>query len=319
MKDKLINALGNIDDKYIIEAHTENRKGISISFSLRQIGKAALVGLCLILTFTAVSNMRSPLKSLDSSESVSEIENGYYGLVFEDSMSETNDVLTKDSEDQTSKLIVSGSMSLETKTFDETINLITEYVKDNGGYIQSSWVNNDYNRYYESVIRIPAEHYSDFTDLLRKVGNCTHYSETTDDITAKYYDVDARINSLTQEEERVIEFYNKANNINELMEVEERLTEIRSEIDSLETKMKNWDLLAEYSTLNLEIYETKLYTETSESFLNKINSAFAGGYRNFIMAVEDVILTFIYNIWLIVTVIAAGFTAFIIYRKYHKK
>ena len=180
-----------------------------------------------------------------------------------------------------------------------------------GGYVQKSVSGNrGSNRYYEAAIRIPAEHYSQFLEEIKGSGNATYYSEETKDITDSYTDIQARLSSLKAQEAKVLEFYDKAVDLDDLMSVEERLSEIRYEIEYYEAQIKNYDLQVAYSTLNLTVNETKVYTPVSTSFFSRLARSFSNGFKNFISGVEDFIIDVVYNLWTILLIILIGFVAF---------
>ena len=218
------------------------------------------------------------------------------------------------------KIIVTGNLNVETLDFDNVLNILEANVKKYGGYIQGSSISSNRNdrRYYDACIRIPAESYNEFLNATKENVNVIFYSENTDDITEKYTDIQARINSLKAEEAKVLEFYDKANNLEELMSVESRLTDIRYEIDSLETKIKNYDLLVNYSTLNIGITETKVYTKTNDNFFSKLGLNFVNGWSNFVNVLQDIILGIVYNLWIVILVVVV-IVGIVIYRKKRNK
>ena len=317
--NKLIDALGKIDDKYVKEAH--EKKKFVLDFAL--VGKLATAALVLFLVVGVVPNMfrmgaskssdsAAPTESYDLKDEPSEDENIY-------SNSGVNIENAKVVEEN-KKIIVTGNLNVETLDFDNVLTTLQANVKKYGGYIQNSSISTNRNdrRYYDACIRIPAESYEEFLSATKENVNVTYYNENIDDITETYTDIQARINSLKAEEEKVLEFYDKANNLEELMSVESRLTDIRYEIDSLETKIKNYDLLVNYSTLNIGITETKVYTKTNDNFFSKLGLNFVNGWSNFVNVLQDIILGIVYNLWIVILVVVV-IVGIVIYRKKRNK
>lgn len=313
--NKLVDAIGEINDKYVKEAH--KKKKIVFDFSF--VGKLASVALVLLLVVGVIPNifrMGDAPKTADSAATTEEFD--LNGL----SMNDVDEDFSIDKEsslrldtgasliEENKKIIVTGNLNIETLDFDDVLSTLEDNVKKYGGYIQSSSIstNRHDGRYYDACIRIPAELYNEFLNVAKENVNVTYYSENTDDITENYTDIGARINSLKAEEEKVLEFYDKANNLEELMSIESRLTEIRYEIDSLETKIKNYDLLIDYSTLNIGIVETKVYTQTNDNFFSKLGLNFVNGWINFTNVVQDIILGITYNLWAVTlsAIVAVG-------------
>lgn len=317
--NKLIDALGKIDDKYVKEAHEKKKFVFDFAF----VGKLTTVALVLFLVVRVVPNMFR-MGASKSSDSASQMES--YDLKGEPSEDENiysnSGVNIENAKvvEENKKIIVTGDLHIETLDFDNVLNTLEANVKKYGGYIQESSISSNSNdrRFYDACIRIPAESYNEFLNATKENVNVTFYSEHADDITEKYTDIEARINSLEAEEEKVLEFYDKATNLEELMSVESRLTDIRYEIDSLETKIKNYDLLVNYSTLNIGITETKVYTKTNDNFFSKLGLNFVNGWSNFVNVLQDIILGIVYNLWIVILVVVV-IVGIVIYRKKRNK
>ena len=319
--DKLVDAIGMIDDEYIIEAH--DRKKVKLSFSWDLLGKLAAAGLCLLLLVNIFPVL------FKSSENGSASSQDYYyegssynakdSYVYSSEMSvddeDVSDKRVEDNKDR--KLILSAHMNLETQDLDDTNTKLTQLVEKYNGYFQSNSIysRGSYTRICDANIRIPADNYSMFIEEVKLLGNTISYSETVDDVTAYYMDIEARLNSLKVQEEKVLEFYEKANTIEDLMAVESRLSELRYEIESYEAQIKNYDLLVAYSTLDISISETKQYSPTSPNFFTRLSNAFTNGFSNFIDSIEDVVIDVVYNIWTILLLILIGFIGYRIYKK----
>lgn len=316
--NKLIDALGNIDDKYIKEAHEKKKFVFDFAF----VGKLAVGALCLLLVIAIIPNvfrMGGAPKEVNDAVATTEAYDVYEDAPTAEEGFYTDTADIKPIEDN-KKIIVTGNLNAETLDFDKVLSNLEANVKKYGGYIQGSSIsiNRDDRRYYDACIRIPAESYNDFLNATKANVNVTYYSENTDDITDTYTDLEARINSLKAEEEKVLEFYDQATNLEELMSIENRLTDIRYEIDSLETRIKNYDLLVNYSTLNISIVETKVYTKTNDNFFSKLGLNFLNGWSNFVNVIEDIVLSFVYNLWIVLLVVVI-IVGIVVYKKKRNK
>lgn len=229
--------------------------------------------------------------------------------------------LVPESNELEKKIIVSGSMRLETKDLDKTLADISDNILDCEGYIQSSDSSKNYkgNRYFYAVVRVPSDKYNAFINSLKDTGNVINYTYSTEDITDSYYDSQTRLNTLEAEYSKVLEFYDKAESIQELISVEDRLTDIQYEIDAIKLRLKNYDLLTNYSTLDLSVTETEILTNTEENFSAKVNNAFVEGLQNLKLNVQNFIVFAAYNIWLIVAILTVAIFMFFFIRNKRKK
>ncbi len=325
--DKLTDAIGMIDDRYVEEAHSHAKMKKTFRFDWSLAGKIAAAACALLL----IVNIFPIL--FHSYNSASKQENAYYynsdsaaawagdeeAVAEEEAKSESAGESANIR--QNKKLILTSYMTMETQKMDELMEKITALVGKYGGYFQRSSLSNrgDQTRSYDAAIRIPAKSYASFLEELKGEGNALYYSEETRDITDSYTDIEARLTSLKAQEAKVLEFYDKAETLEDLMSVEARLSDIRYEIESYEAQIKNYDLLVEYSTLNLTVNETKVYTPVNTSFFSRLARSFAGGWNSFIEGIGDFIIDIVYNIWTILLLIALGYGAYIIYKKFRNR
>jgi len=323
--ENIIDAIGKIDDEYILEAR--NRKAVKRKPVWEYIGKFAVAACSIALVVSLASGAVSMGKMYDyKSESADyaysvqeeyEVNNAFLSSNGTYNALEDNDFCEK-------KIIVTGDMSLETLDLDASVENLISKVNEYGGYLQSSSTftslgyYSDSHRYYSAVIRIPCEKYQEFIDTLGENDNVSSYSESREDITDTYTDLSAKLANYKAEEARIVELYNKASSITEIMEIEDKLTDIRYNIDSISLRLKNYDVVTEYSTLNLNISETVEYRNDRMNFFERIGQAFIDGFVDFFEGVSDFFVGVIYYLWVIVLA-AIGYIAYRIIRKRRKK
>ena len=134
------------------------------------------------------------------------------------------------------KLIYSASATVETTEFDGTIEKLSALVEQYGGFVESSSVNgsNYYTqsrgysstRYASYVIRVPSDKFSALMGSLSTLGNVPYSHTYTENITAQYYDTDARLSAYQTQEARLLEMMEAAETVEDLIAIEEKLTEM---------------------------------------------------------------------------------------------
>ena len=168
------------------------------------------------------------------------------------------------------KIIYSADATLETTDFDAAISGVIELVEKNGGWVESSSINganyynisrgNSYNRSAYYVLRIPGDKFQLMMNSLSELGNVPYTHIYTENVTAQYYDTQARLTAYKAQESRLVEMMAIAETVEDVIAIEDKLTDIRYRIDSLQTSLNNWDRRVNYSTLNLGVEEVKEYT-----------------------------------------------------------
>ena len=202
------------------------------------------------------------------------------------------------------KLIYSASATVETTEFDRTIEKLSALVEQYGGFVESSSINgsNYYTqsrgysseRYASYVIRVPSGKFSALMGSLSTLGNVPYSHTYTENITAQYYDTDARLTAYQTQEARLLEMMEAAETVEDLIAIEEKLTELRYQIESLQSTLKNWDRQVAYSTLDLEVQEVIEYTpESRMSCGQELALALTNGLRRTGEFFKDLLLAIV--------------------------
>ena len=185
------------------------------------------------------------------------------------------------------KLIRTVNLNVETTEFDQLIGNISQAVSDAGGYMESSDVSgtsisDSYGRRYAYLtVRIPAERLDQFVTLVGEQGNITNKSESTQDVTLQYSDIESRKKSLRIEQDRLWELLEKADSMESIIALEERLSEIRYQLESFESQLRTYDNQVDYSTVSISVNEVKVLTPTTpDSVTTRIQKGFRRNLEN---------------------------------------
>ena len=231
------------------------------------------------------------------------------------------------------KIIYSGSANVETIRFDETIEKVYALIDEYGGFVENSYVTGkDYSTTYYNrpsyrnasfTIRVPRDSFQSFTGALETLGNLTRSSVQAQNITSSYYDTQSRLSTYRTEEERLLDMLSKADTVEDMLNIEDRLASVRYNIESLTTKLTNWDSAINFSTLELSISEVKELTQETpiiRTFGQDIVERFRSSCQWLLQAVKNGVLFFISAIpVLIIPIIIVVVILLIIRAKRHNK
>lgn len=241
---------------------------------------------------------------------------------------EVSEEQVKASNQSERKLIKTIDIELETLEYEKTIDYIEKRVTNLGGYIESSNLDGssiyeDFgSRYGELKIRIPKEKTNDFVTGIDENTNIRRKSESTEDITLNYIDVESHKEALKVEQQRLMEILEKAETVEDIISLESRLSEVRYEIGTYESKLRTYDNLVDYSTINIFISEVQEITEAPKlTTMERITEGFAGSVKDILKGIKEFVIGFIITLpYLVVWGIVIGIIAMII-RKIlkHKK
>lgn len=188
------------------------------------------------------------------------------------------------------KIIYSATANIETTEFEKSIAALNSMVESLGGFIQSSSLSggNYYstaagyasNRYASYTVRIPSVHFNEIMNNLSSLGNVPYSYTYSENISAQYYDTQARLEAYKVQETRLVEMMEVAQTVEDIITIEDRLTELRYRIESLQSSLNNWDRQVSYSTIDLSIQEVEVYTPaTAVKYGDQLSLAFKTGLQ----------------------------------------
>lgn len=215
------------------------------------------------------------------------------------------------------KLIKTVDMKVETKEFDRTLAALEEKIAELGGYIENleTYNGSSYSTYRSSrdanmTIRIPKQHLDTFLEAVEGVSNVVRRSESVEDVTLTYVDLESHKKVLLAEQERLLELIGKAEAIEDIIKIESRLSNVRYQIESMESQLRTFDNKVDYSTIYLYIDEVKELTPVAEkTVLERIADGFEGSLKDIKDELTEFAIWFVVNIpyfvlWIIILIIA---------------
>lgn len=236
-------------------------------------------------------------------------------VVTEDGKSLTveNLVPVADSDLSQDKIIRNGRINLFTDDYKNTVDRITAYVNRLGGFVQSSndgYVDGSNLTYGSSgfmVLRVPSVKFMDAMEEIKSYGRALGSSTDTENITGTYKDVESELKSFRIEEERLLTYLSKAEKIEDMLTIEKELTRVRTEINSRVSILNNYDKLVAFSTITINLTESKSATGNIESpfsdFALKISSGFASSINLLLNILAGFILVLVWLLPFLIIVV----------------
>lgn len=165
-------------------------------------------------------------------------------------------------------------------------------------YISSSNLNLE-NPILENkiTIRVQQEYFQDLLNEIDRQAVFVNFRNvTTDDVSKEFVDLESRLRTKREVEQRYMEILRKkAGTIEELLQAEQQIGALHEEIEATISRINYLKDEVGYSTINLEFYQTivqEVIAETSDSFLQKTAEAFSVGWE----AIKNVAVGLVY-IW----------------------
>ncbi|MEF8856312.1 MAG: DUF4349 domain-containing protein, partial [Haloplanus sp.] len=170
---------------------------------------------------------------------------------------QTDDEVTADR-----SIIRTGEVRLRVDDYEAARTNLTAIVEARGGYVSDS-TQQVHDRGEESwtsgrvVLRVPADDFSETMTLVEEEGRVLESSTSTRDVTEQVVDLQARLENLRAERERLRTLYERANDTEDVLAVERRLSEVQTEIERTEARLQNLERRVAYSTITVEMAEPR--------------------------------------------------------------
>lgn len=160
------------------------------------------------------------------------------------------------------KLTYSASFDINTKQYDsdyakinEELSAVSGYVANEESSAYSSETGKNYGRNSYLSLRVPVDNLNAFMENLSGIGEVVGKHRSTDDLTAQYYDTDARIEMLNIRKDRLMGYLANATNAEDIIAFEQELSDVLYELDQLQGSKRQMDQQIDYATVDVTLTE----------------------------------------------------------------
>lgn len=218
------------------------------------------------------------------------------------------------------KIIYTTYLSIETKDYDWAYQQLNDTLSSVDGYLESSneyTDSTDSTRTLSLTLRVPESSYDAFVDAAEQTGSVTSKSESADDVTTQYMDIEARLDNLTAQRTRLQELQASADNLTDLLQIESSLSDVQYQIESYQSQLNWYSQQVSYCTVNITLDEVETLT-TGTSFAARLADAAKNGWSNFTAGAQAVVV-FLMGAWPAIVIGAACGVVFYQVRHPRKK
>lgn len=174
------------------------------------------------------------------------------------------------------KLIRNATVELEIVSFDDVVQKITAFAKDERGYVATTDSQKQANGKLRGqvVVKVLPENLDRFLQKIRGLGELKNQTLGTEDVTKAYFDTDARLKNAHVMEQRLVDMLKtKTGKVSDLLQVEKELGRVREEIEKMQGELKYWDSQVQFATVTISLTEKDM--EEPAAFLLKERSQLA--------------------------------------------
>lgn len=182
---------------------------------------------------------------------------------YERGIAEATPVPTVISKDQTAmqetadkKVIYNAYLSMEVHEVKPALEKIRSYAEGIGGSMANmqTWTEKDRN-YGSVTVRVPKDSFYDAIGAIEGYGSVKDKRVSSDDITEQYIDLEARLKTYKDTEERLLQILDMAKTVDEVLKVESELSRVRADVESLTGQINYLARMVEMSTITVSLFE----------------------------------------------------------------
>lgn len=216
------------------------------------------------------------------------------------------------------KIVRTAQVQLVVADFGAGVAKLVELTDKLGGYVANSNVygKSGITRRGTWKVRIPTAAYDEFLAAVEQLGEVQSLSTDSQDVTAEFYDLEARIHNKKQEEARLLKHLDQSTGkLEEILNVERELSRVREEVERMEGRRNLLQDMTSMTTITLDLSESRQFVSPGAPIQRvRLSSVFLDSVE----ALKATAMAFLIVIvaaspWLIV--VAFGFVCFRVLRR----
>lgn len=163
------------------------------------------------------------------------------------------------------KIIRTGNLDLRVDDAEKRMTEAKALAKQFGGFVDgSNLVDNGGVKSGYLTIRVPSEKYDELIAAAKKLAVLVlSENSNSEDVTAQYVDLDARLKAAKAEEAQYLDILKQAKTVEDTLKVTQALSQVRSTIEQLQGQLRYLTDRTDFSTLTIRLTEeTKIQAPT---------------------------------------------------------
>jgi hypothetical protein len=194
------------------------------------------------------------------------------------------------------KIIYTATLELTVENLEDAEAQLKALLNSQGGYVAKSEVRGSVgtSRVGSWTVRVPVEHFDALMEAVAKLGEVVRTNLDSDDITDKFFDLQAHIKNNEVEEEGLRNLLlekSTAGTLEDILAVRRELRAIRGEIDQQQTQIQRWEKEVALATIHLTFSDRQHYVPpTSPGLRASIGHTFHSSLEAFVAFVRGLLL-----------------------------
>ncbi|OGZ95287.1 MAG: hypothetical protein A2676_06200 [Candidatus Sungbacteria bacterium RIFCSPHIGHO2_01_FULL_51_22] len=176
------------------------------------------------------------------------------GIAAEEQMVPSPGFIGSDAKVADRKVVKSGNLSLLVTDVESSASAVQNLAVRLGGFTSDArvWEVSAGMKSGSVTIRVPAARFGEATDEIKKIAaKVENESQTADDVTENFVDLEARLGSLQAQEVEYLKILKRAENVQDILTVTQYLSSVRSQIEQLQGQLQYLSGQVDMSTISV--------------------------------------------------------------------
>ena len=192
-------------------------------------------------------------------------------------------------------IVRTAGLTLTTKDFDRARAVLDDILKRHHGYVGELNMSTpaDSGRSFNATLRVPADQLDATVADLRKLGRVESESQSGQEVTEQYVDLEARLANARNTEQRLTDLLrSRTGKLSDVLAVETEISRVRGEIERMEAERKSLASQVDFATINANVredYEAQLQV-VPVTTSSRLRNAAVKGYHSMAESIIGIVL-----------------------------
>jgi hypothetical protein len=184
-------------------------------------------------------------------------------------------------------IVRTASLTLTARQFDKARTSLDTILRQHNGYVGELNVSTPVGAgsTLTATLRVPADQLEAALTDLKGLGRVESESQSGQEVTAQYVDLEARLSNARNTEERLTDLLRqRTGKLSDVLAVETEISRVRGEIEQMEAEKKNLANQVTFATITATVredYQAQLQVVPSTTF-GRLRNAAVEGYRDMV-------------------------------------
>lgn len=220
------------------------------------------------------------------------------------------------------KIIYNATVDLLADNFTTAQRSLLSLIQKHKGYLSETNIGSTPGSPREGTwkIRVPEAEFSGFMADVVKLGELQTTHTDSQDVTAEFYDLQARISNKQVEEKRLLDHLQRSTaKLSDILQIEREISRVRGEIEQMQGRLRVLANMTSLTTITVTLHEVKGYVAPKPT---TFGSQIARSFQSSVDALADVGKAIILIVvalapWAIISLII-GFPLWRLVRRFYK-